>query len=72
MQPSFFAIRLILKYGNIASIVIAVLAAIMANYLSWEITSWFSIPIGVLVGCLVGIICRSYVEIIYIVFHMLN
>lgn len=72
MEESYFAIRLILRYGNLGSIILGVLAALMACYFLWEYTSWLSLIIGLFTGSLVAILCRSYVELMYIVFHMLH
>ena len=72
MQDSFFAIRLILRYGNIAAIIFALMGALVSGCVACGYVSWFAFLIAPVAGGLIYILCKSYVELMYVVFHMLN
>jgi len=72
MEDSFFALRLIMRHGFLASIVFGVAACLISAFLFWSYIQWFAIIPGLIIGALVFILCKSYVELINVVFHMLN
>lgn len=72
INDSFFAIRLIIRYGNTASKVFALLAALLTGFFLWADYSWWGVFAALPVAALVFLLVKSYVELINIVFHMLN
>ncbi|NMF96418.1 hypothetical protein GPA27_03285 [Aromatoleum toluolicum] len=72
MLDSFFAIRLILRYGTAAAVVLAVLCAVGGAFLFWPIIGWFAAPAALFAGGLTFLLCKSYVELVTIVFQMVN
>ncbi len=72
MQDKFFAIRLILRHGELGAILIAVISVVIAIGLLWSVIGWFSLPAGLLIGGLVFLLAKSYVEIVGIVFQMVH
>ncbi|MCK9505306.1 MAG: hypothetical protein M0Q95_14130 [Porticoccaceae bacterium] len=72
LDDSFFALRLIMRHGVVASIVFGVVACLVSGFLFWGHIQWFAIIPALIIGALVFILCKSYVELINVVFHMLN
>ena len=72
MTDSFIAIKLILRYGSVGAVVLAVLAGLATFGFSWSTIGWFSLGVALLVGALVLLIAKSYVELVSIVFQMVH
>lgn len=72
MTESFIAIKLILRYGTIGAVVLAILIGFGTLGLLWSTIGWFSIGVALLVGALVLLIGKSYVELVSIVFQMVH
>ena len=72
IDDPYFVLRLIMRYGVVASIVLGVAGVAVSCLLLWSLTSWWSIPLAMLVGAFIFLLCKSYVEIVGVIFHMLN
>lgn len=72
MTESFIAIKLILRYGTIGAVVLAILIGFGILGLLWSTIGWFSIGAALLVGALVLLIGKSYVELVSIVFQTVH
>ena len=72
MKDPYFAIRLIRRHGEVGAVVVAILAAAGAGCLLWSTIGWPAVPVAVVLGGLVFIIARSYIELVSMVFEKLN
>lgn len=72
MTDGFIAIKLILRYGSVGAVVLAVLAGLATFGFLWSTIGWFSMGVALLVGALVLLIAKSYVELVSIVFQMVH
>jgi hypothetical protein len=72
VEDSFFALRLIIRHGGLASVVFGVAACLISGFLFWGSIGWFAIIPALIIGALIFILCKSYVELVNVVFHMLN
>lgn len=68
----FPALRLILQYGRVGAIVLAVLVALGAGGVLWASIGWPSVVIAPVIGAFAYLIAKSYVEIIQIVIEMVH
>jgi hypothetical protein len=62
---------LILRYGKIGSLAAAILAAALVAGLGWAALGWIAIVLALIVGAVVFILAKSYVEIVTIITEML-
>jgi hypothetical protein len=67
----FPALELIVRFGNIGSVLIAICAACFTSILLLPIIGWWGFAASVVVGALLFLVCKSYVEIITILCDML-
>lgn len=72
MTDSFVAIKLILRFGTVGAVVLAILIGLGALGSLWSTLGWFSIGVALLVAALVLLIGKSYVELVSIVFQMVH
>jgi len=72
MSDSFFAIRLILRFGTAGAAVLAALVCVGTGLLLWSMIGWPALLTAPLVGGLVFLLCKSYVELVSIVFSMVH
>ena len=68
----FPALRLILQYGRIGSVVLAVLIALGAIGALWPLLGWPSAVIALIIGGFAYLLLKSYVEIVHIVVEMVH
>lgn len=68
----FPALRLILRYGRIGSVVLAVLVALGTIGALWPFIGWPSVPIAFVIGGIAYLIVKSYFEIVQIVVEMVH
>ena len=67
----FPVLDLILRYGTAASVVLGVIGAALVLFLAWNALAWIAVPLAILIGGLVFVLGKSYVEIVTIVTEML-
>ncbi len=72
MTDRYFAIRLILRYGTAGAVVLAVGLFVGAAMLLWPALSWGALVPATLLGAILFLLGRSYVEIVSIVFSMVH
>lgn len=72
MLDSLIAIKLILRYGTIGAVVLAILISFGTACVFWSSIGWFAIALALLVGALALLIGKSYVELVSIVFQMMH
>jgi hypothetical protein len=71
-QDHFLAVRWILRYGFAASILLALgTGAMMAIWL-WPTWGLLALPVALVATVLTFVLCKSYVEMVGIVFQMVN
>ena len=72
MMDSFFAIKLILRYGTAGAVALAVILGVCTLGFLWSMIGWPAIIVGLLAAGLAFLICKSYVELVAIVFQMVH
>lgn len=72
MNDRYFAIRLILRFGAIGAIVLALLCGIGIAVLLWPFNVWLALALPLPTAALAYVMFRSYVEIVSIVFSMVH
>ncbi len=72
MKDNFFAIRLILKYGVVGAVVIALLVGVGVTGFLWATLGWIALVPGLLLGGFAFLMGKSYVELVAIVFQMVH
>ncbi|MCK9283276.1 MAG: hypothetical protein M0P39_03235 [Rhodocyclaceae bacterium] len=68
----FPALRLILRFGGTAAIILAVLIGAGITGLLWSMLGWPALFIGLAAAALSYILVKSYVEIVSIVTEMVH
>lgn len=61
----------ILRYGKLASIGVALLAALVVVGLGWQALGWIAVGLAMIAGVVVFVLAKSYVEIVTIITEML-
>lgn len=64
---SFPALKVIARYGALASFILGVAVAILAAWLGWSLMSAFAILVAVIAGALAALIGVSYTELIQLI-----
>jgi hypothetical protein len=72
MTDRFFVIRIILRYGTSGAVVLGVLLGVGSAILLWPTISWAVVVVAPLIGGLAFLLCKSYVEIVTIVFSLVH
>ena len=66
------ALRFILRHGAIGAVIIALILAAGATWLSWALVGWGAPVVGVVVAPLAWLFLKSYVELVSIIFQTVN
>jgi hypothetical protein len=64
-------LALILRFGGVGAIALAVICGLLIVALGWAALGWFAIVLAILGAGLVFLIAKSYVEIVTIITEML-
>ncbi|AYH43549.1 hypothetical protein [Azoarcus sp. DN11] len=72
MNDRFFAIRLILRFGTLGAWVISAAFGLSAAVLLWPAMGWMAPLVALLAAGLAFLLCKSYVELVSIVFSMVH
>ncbi len=72
MKENFFALKLILRFGTIGAVVLAVLAGVGTLSLLLPIIGLAALLAALAAGGLMFLLCKSYVELVSIVFQMVH
>lgn len=64
-------LNFILRYGKVASVAAAILAAVAIAGLGWQVLGWLAIVLAIVAGAVVFVLAKSYVEIVTIITEML-
>jgi hypothetical protein len=72
MNDPFFAIRLLRRYGSFGAVGLALLVTGGLSWCLWVLIGWIAFALGAMVGALIFIIARSYVELVSMIFERLN
>jgi hypothetical protein len=67
----FPVLALVLRYGTIGSAALGVLVALLVGGLAYATLSWLAPLIGIVLGGLVFVLGKSYVEIVTLITEML-
>lgn len=65
-------LRLILRYGRLGPLVVAVIVAIGIALLAWPLIGWGAPLAGLVAGSIGWLLLQSYVELISIIFQTVN
>jgi hypothetical protein len=71
-QDHYLAVRWILRYGFAASLLLSLAAGAGATYWLWPSWGLFALPVALVITVLTFVLCKSYVEMVGIVFQMVN
>ncbi|PZO09106.1 MAG: hypothetical protein DCF29_00400 [Alphaproteobacteria bacterium] len=66
------ALRLIMRFGAVGSILLAALAALAATILAWPGLGWGGLAVGLVVAPLAWLALKSYVELVSIIFQTVH
>ncbi len=70
-MEKFPVLRLIVRYGSAASVVLAALVAILVLIVAWPSWGPASLILGAMLGLLAFVVGRSYVELVMLITDML-
>lgn len=72
MNDGYFAIRVILRFGATGAVVLGGITGLGVGFVLWSLIGWPVLLLAPLAGGLVFLLCKSYVELVSIVFSMVH